>query len=142
MTTALDHKTCFKCDYEADTAETRCPRCGKVLRGRRNLRIRGGILVATGSFLILFMGGIAAFVAYLIWGGGAPGAAAKLHGEEFKILAMFFIFGLVMLIGAVSFLIGIYQLVYARRSKVMVWVLMFLIVVLVVGGTAVTATFK
>jgi hypothetical protein len=138
MAAAPDHKTCFKCDYEADTAETRCPRCGKVLRSSRNLRIRGGILVCTGAFLILFMGGIAGFVGYLIWGGGAPGAAAKFHGEEVKILAIFGLFGLVMLIGGVSLLTGLYQLIYGRRSQVMVWVMMFLVVVLVVAGATVT----
>ena len=65
----VEHKTCFRCSYEADTTDNVCPRCGKPLKSSRNLRIRGGILLACGGFLIVFVTAIAGFLAYLFFGG-------------------------------------------------------------------------
>jgi hypothetical protein len=135
----IDHKTCFKCDYEADTAETRCPRCGRPFKSSKNIRVRGGILVFLGAFLILFMGGIAGFVAYLIYGGGIPDAATKFKGEGFKVILIFGIFGCVMLFGLVSLITGIFQLITGRRNQFLVWLMMGLVFLLIISATLTTA---
>lgn len=138
----IDHKNCFKCYFEGDTPEAWCPRCGGKLRSSTNLRVRGGILIFVGAFLILLMGVITAFVVYLVWGGTDPKAAAKLRAEEFKLLLAFGMFGLVMLFGLVSFITGLFQIIFGRRSRILVWSMMALVFILVIGAVFVTVALQ
>jgi len=138
----IDHKSCFKCSYEADTAETRCPRCGRPFKSSKNIRVRGGILVFLGVFLILFMGGIALFVSYLVFGGSNPDAAAKFRGEGFQLLLIYGIFGCVMLFGLASLITGIFQLITGRRNQFLVWLMMGLVFLLIISATLTTVILK
>ncbi|MEP6847826.1 MAG: hypothetical protein ABI999_03145 [Acidobacteriota bacterium] len=138
----IDHKSCFKCYFSGDTPETRCPRCGGRLRSSTNLRVRGGILIFVGAFLVLLMGAITGFVVYLVWGGADPKAAAKLRAEEFKLLLAFGMFGLVMLFGLVSLITGVFQIVFGRRSRILVWAMMALVFILVIGAVLVTVALQ
>ena len=135
---SIDHKTCFKCSYEADTAETRCPRCGKAFKSSTNLRVRGGILVFVGAFLILFMGAIASFVGYLVAKGGMPGRVSRFTGTRNDLILIFGVFGFVILFGFVSLANGVWQLIYGRRNQPLTWAMFALVFFLIIGGTMIS----
>ena len=138
----VEHKTCFRCNYEADTAETTCPRCGKTLKSSRNLRIRGGILLACGGFLIVFVTAIAGFLAYLYFGG-----VMKIpHAEAAKTgMMMFLIFGLlgfIVLFGVLALINGIYMLKTGRRSLVLMWLMLGMVFIMIFGGAFLSVFLK
>ena len=52
--------TCLSplCGITVEGALRKCPKCGWAMRGTRNVRTRGWVLLACGLFLVLFMGAI------------------------------------------------------------------------------------
>lgn len=52
--------TCLSplCGITVEGALRKCPKCGWAMRGTRNVRMRGWVLLACGLFLVLFMGAI------------------------------------------------------------------------------------
>jgi uncharacterized paraquat-inducible protein A len=138
----VEHKTCFRCSYETDTSETICPRCGKTLKSSKNLRVRGGILIACGGFLIVFVTAIAGFLAYLFFGGvmKVPQAEAAKTG-----MMMFLIFGLlgfIVLFGILALINGIYMLKTGRRSLVLMWLMLGMVFIMIFGGACLSVFLK
>jgi len=112
------------------------------LKGSRNLRVRGGILIACGAFLIIFVSAIEVFLAYLYFGGvmQVPRADAAKTG-----MMMFLIFGLlafIILFGIVSLINGIYMFKTGRRSLVLMWIMLGMVFLLIFGGAFITVFLK
>jgi hypothetical protein len=55
-----DRSTCLSplCGITVEGDARKCPQCGWAMRGSRNIRTRGWVLLACGLFLVLFMGAI------------------------------------------------------------------------------------
>ena len=55
-----DRSTCLSplCGITVEGALRKCPKCGRAMRGTRNIRIRGWVLLGCGLFLVIFMGAI------------------------------------------------------------------------------------
>lgn len=134
----IEHKTCFKCDYEGDTSADLCPRCGKTLKSSRNLRVRGGILIACGGFLIVFMAALAVFIGYLITRGDMAGTRSRFTGTRNDLILIFGALAFVAFFGLLSLANGFWQLVYGRRNQFLVWLMMGAVFALIIVGTAVS----
>jgi hypothetical protein len=55
-----NRSTCLSplCGITVEGSLKKCPQCGWAMRGQRNIRARGWVLLACGLFLVLFMGAI------------------------------------------------------------------------------------
>jgi uncharacterized membrane protein YphA (DoxX/SURF4 family) len=126
-------RICYKCDHETREAVERCPRCGnrRVLTTTR-IRALGGVLVAVGLFLVLFMGAITVIVAGIVANSADPNATTRFEGGTKELALIFGLFGLVIAFGAASTVGGAMQLARGRRSKTMVRVILGIFVVLLV----------
>src|SRR3954464_8207287 len=54
--TLAKQRSCYKCGYQAETAEKKCPRCSRPLQTSSSIRIRGLLLVLCGLVLMVIMG--------------------------------------------------------------------------------------
>ena len=55
-----DTSTCLSplCGVTIEGTHRKCPQCGRAMRGTRNIRTRGWVLLWCGLFLVLVMGAI------------------------------------------------------------------------------------
>ena len=130
----IKKRSCFKCGYEAYTAEKKCPQCGRPLKTILQIRVIGGILVFLGGFLILFMGGISLFVLNIVSQGGKPGGGSHFTGSRNDLILIFGVFGAVIFFGFVALLAGLWQLILGRRNKVFIWLILGLGFLFVIGA--------
>ena len=111
--------SCFKCGFQAVTAEKHCRKCKRKLQTSRSIRIRGILLVLCGGFLVAFMGYI------LVWMLDAFRNTDALHarftGTHEQMLLILGLCGTVILFGVISFATGLYQAILGRRNKIFVW---------------------
>jgi uncharacterized paraquat-inducible protein A len=128
------HKTCYKCAYETETADVRCPRCGKKLFTKAETRVLGGVLTALGAFLMVVMGAIIIFFVGLMSQSGKS-SGAKFNGSKNDALLVFAILGFVLLFGFTSFIAGLWQLIFARRNMVLIWIILGLGAIFLIGGS-------
>lgn len=126
-------KVCFKCRYEAETAETKCPRCRRRLRTKTEVRVLGGVLVVLGAILVVAMALIIVFMVGAMSQSGKT-TGARFTGTAADGLAIFAILGSVMLFGFTSIITGLWQLIFGRRNMVLVWLVLGLGVALMIGG--------
>jgi len=132
------HKTCYKCKYEGETAEIRCPRCRKKLWTKPETRVLGGVLVFLGGFLMVMMTVIIIFFIGIMSQSGKT-TGARFNGSPSDALLVFAILGFVLLFGFTSFIAGLWQLIFARRNMVLIWVILILGGIFLVGGTILRA---
>jgi phosphate starvation-inducible membrane PsiE len=132
-----EFRQCFKCNYEAVSGRTVCPRCrsAKFLTSK-NIRTRGIVLVVIGLFLSLFIGGIAVFVAMLLFGSKDPETIRKVNKDIVTFLAIYLLFGAVIVFGIHSIISGIWMIAAGKRSRVLLWLMWALLASLAVLGTA------
>src|SRR5215203_4590394 len=115
-------RSCFKCRYEAVTRQFSCLRCGKGLFTATNIRWRGVLLFVVGLLLTVFMSAIAIFVGgLLIQGAQNPETSRKLNDQAALLVTVYIIFGGVFAIGLTAILNGFWQIVFARRNMILVW---------------------
>jgi MFS family permease len=131
----VQHKTCFKCKYEGETAEKLCPRCRKRLRTRTEIRALGGVLAGLGAFLVVMMGTITFFAIGLVSQSGKPGTGARFTGTKDQMYLMFAIFGFVLLFGFTSLVAGMWQLIFGRRNMILIYVMLALGAIFLIGGS-------
>jgi hypothetical protein len=131
----IKHRSCFKCQTEIETAETKCHRCGRRLESRTETRVRGSILIILGGFLIVFMGMISSWMINVIF---YPQAAngAKFTGDENELLMIAGVFGFVFLFSIFAVITGLWQLIFGRRNRILVWMIIGLGIFFIIGGEA------
>ncbi len=139
--TGLEHRICFKCKWEGETAGKLCPRCHKRTQTRAFIRATGAALVALGGVLILIMGAITIAVIGLIQQSGKPGSGARFTGTKEQMLLMFGIFGFVLLFGIVAVIAGLWQLIFGHRNMVLVYFILALGILFMIGGSLVQMFF-
>ncbi len=123
-----EFRSCFKCRFEGNIAQDICPQCGKRLFTATNVRWRGFFLALIGLFLSGFMAAVAFFVSTLLMGAmNNPDSARKINNESSMLLMIYGIFGLVILMGMTSILMGIWQMVFGKRNRFLIWIFFALI---------------
>ena len=135
-------KECFKCKWTGTTLETKCPQCGRKLYGPKEIRRRGVVQLISGLFLVVFMCGIAVFVATMLAGNMKnPDSAKKMQEQAGMLLLIYAIFGMVIVFGLHGTIMGIWQIATGRRNKVMVWIMWVLLFgLMVVAGAFMSLT--
>ena len=126
-----EYRECFRCSFRGEIAQTACPQCGKKLYSARNIRVRGGIQIVSGAVLILMAIGLAGFIAYLF--GYDPSAARKLAEDRAMFIAMFALFAVLGLFGLNALVMGVWQVAFGRRNKVLVWITLVLLVLILIS---------
>jgi magnesium-transporting ATPase (P-type) len=121
---------CYKCHYRASVSDGRCPRCGGSLKTKANIRLLGGVLVFLGGFISVIMLG----VMVLMFGIFAQAPASKMRGEEGKALMAVAIVAAVFAIGASFAIAGLWQIIFAKRNKWIVWASIGLVVLVLIAG--------
>jgi hypothetical protein len=128
-------KTCYKCHYEAETADRLCPRCRKKLWTRAETRAMGGILAALGAFLVVMMGAIIVFMLGLVSQSARPGPGARFTGTKDEMYLIFAILGFVLLFGFTSLIAGLWQIIFGRRNMLLIYLIIGFGAVFLIGGT-------
>jgi hypothetical protein len=129
-------RTCPKCGYIRETAETSCADCGKILQKVLTIRILGVVLVALGTLLLGTMG----WLAFWIYGAMSPGGSpngSRFNGGAGDALFIIFVFGLVTAIALGVTAGGFWQIVFGKRNKLIVVAVAGLGIVFLVTGLVV-----
>ncbi len=119
-----------------------CPRCRKNhFLNASSIRTRGTILIVIGLFLVAFMGGIAIFVAALLFGSASQNAssARRLNDEIPMLILIYGIFALVIAFGLNSLISGLWMIATGRRNRVLLWIMWGLLGLLGIGAVLVRA---
>lgn len=130
-------KNCFKCNWEGETAETACPRCGKLLRSKSTIRVLGGVLIFLGGFLTVVPAVLTVVVMNVIANSDKPGSTTKFTGSDTNMFFMFAIFAVVFMFGLASLAAGFWQLIFGRRNKILVWIVLGLAALFLIAAYAV-----
>ena len=101
-----------------------------------SVRVTGIILFILGSFLAIFMGSLILWAKELIDQSGTPGITARFNGTREEALIMFALFGTIMFLGVAFTFGGIWQIVFARRNKVIIWIALLGGLALIIAGSA------
>ena len=128
-------RTCPKCGYICETAETNCADCGKVLQKVSTIRMLGVVLVVLGSLLLGIMGWLSLWIYGAISNTGNSGS--HFNGSPKDVLFIIFAFGLVISISFAVTAGGLWQIIFGRRNKLIVFAVFGLGIVFAVTGLAV-----
>lgn len=131
----IQHKTCYKCHFEAETGERLCPRCRKKLWTRTETRGLGAVLAVLGVFLVVIMSAIIIFMLGVIDQSAKPGSGARFTGTKDEMFAIFGILGFVLLFGFTSLIAGMWQVIFGRRNMALIYVILVLGGIFLIGGT-------
>ena len=137
FTEQAEFRQCFKCHYEAVTAQTVCPRCNKTaFFTASSIRKRGAVVIVVGLFLAGLMGVIAIVVGMLLLGQVKdPASAQRMADDQLTFLAIFGLFGLLIALGLQFVVTGGWMAAFGRRSRVLIRIMWgFLFLVFLVGG--------
>ena len=120
---------CDRCNFETDELLDRCARCGRAsMRKTSTIRRLGWVLVVLGSLLAAFMGYLTYVVAGIMARSNQPGTGARFTGDSTDAAFIYGIFGLVIALGLSFVAGGIWQIIYGRRNKKII------VLVLVLAG--------
>lgn len=133
-TVANELRSCYRCNYETTEPLAKCPQCGQRLRTATTVRWLGWLLIVLGSFLVIFMGGIAFMVTNMIAQSDEPDATSRFTGGPEMLLFMYGIFGFVILFGLVALAGGIWQVKYGKRNKKLAYLIFALGIIFVIIG--------
>lgn len=139
-TAPIRSRSCYKCGYFAETAEVKCPNCGRTLHTATATRIRGLLMMLCGVFLFAIVGYISIWMLDVIYNTG-PGKAqfTGTDQEKYGILALF---AAILIFGVGSFLAGSWQAALGRRNKTLSWILVGFGALIYVGGGLIAVYYK
>jgi hypothetical protein len=128
-------RTCPKCGYIRETAETKCADCGKPLQKTSTIRILGVVLVLMGTSLLGIMG----WLSFWIYGtmSNAGNSGSRFNGSPKDILFIVFAFSLVISISFAALAGGIWQIIFGKRNKLIVFAVLGLGIIFAITGFAV-----
>ena len=138
-TAPLKQRTCMKCGYLGETNHTLCPKCNRLLQTVTSVRVRGALLIMCGLFLIAFIGYISIWAAGLVFDPVQNGA--KFTGTKDQLMVMFVLFGSLIVFGLISLATGLWQLIFGKRNRYLVWIMLGITGVLVIIGVLVKMYF-
>jgi hypothetical protein len=128
---------CFKLKCPNVTAEyfVNCPKCGRSLRTRLQVRRNGWILGLMGLLLIGLMGVISYNTAPMLLNPGVYVDGSKFTGTESQGKQILTLFATVILFGVTSLLAGVLQIITCRPSRWLALVLLLLLIPMIVVGS-------
>ena len=135
MQSPLVRRTCPKCSDIRETAEKICAVCGKPLQKVSTIRILGVLLVVMGTSLLAFMSWLAFWTYGMI--ANPPASGSRFNGTPKDALFMIFVFGLVIAISLGATAGGLWQIIFGKRNKLIVFAVIGLGIVFVFTGFAV-----
>ena len=97
--TTTKPRSCYKCGYFADTAEAKCPQCGRILHTVIATRIRGLLMMLCGVFLMAIIGYISIWMLDVIYNPGP--SKAQFTGTQEEKLGIFALFAGIIVFGAI-----------------------------------------
>jgi hypothetical protein len=114
-----DQSTCLSplCGITIEGSEKKCPQCGWAMRGTRNIRIRGWILLLCGLFLVLFMGAIAWNLSPMLLYPERAIAEGSFTGTPEQARTFLNLFLLVILFGALGTANALYMISTGRQNR-------------------------
>ncbi len=122
-------RICPKCRYEADTAETKCPRCGRILLTQTKIRTLGIVILILGIFLAVIMAVVTSNIYPAI---SQPNASSKFTGTETQAHQILAILGLTFAAGVLFAATGLWQIIFGRRNRLLVWISLLIILAAIV----------
>jgi hypothetical protein len=126
-------RNCHKCGWIRDTADIKCPDCGKPLQSVAKIRGIGVFLVILGASLLGVMGWLSLWIY-----NAANAPSTKFNGGSNDLGFIVYAFGLVILISLVAMIGGTWQVIFGKRNKVII-VAAFILGALFIGtGLAVS----
>ena len=128
-------RTCPKCGYIRETGETNCADCGKPLQKVSTVRISGVLLVVMGTLLLGIMG----WLSFWIYGtmSNAGNSGSRFNGSPKDMLFIIFAFGLVISISFAAMAGGLWQIIFGKRNKLIVFAVFGLGIIFAITGFAV-----
>lgn len=135
-----DRSTCLSplCGITIAGSARICPQCGWAMRSSRNIRVRGGLVLACGLFLALFMGWIAWSLLPSLARPGVIYENGTFAGTGGQARLILLLFAAVVLFGLVGILNGLYMIASGRQNR---WfVLVTFVLAAIVAGVAWVAT--
>ena len=133
-------RTCPKCGYIRETAETKCLDCGKTLQSVRRIRLLGILLVDLGIALLAFMIWLSMWMYNTITQSGKPGAESSFTGNSPDIGFIIFIFGLVITVSLCAIAAGTWQIIFGKRNKALAIIVVILGLIFVGTGLSLKMT--
>ena len=127
-------RTCPKCGDIRETIEANCADCGKVLQKVSTIRILGVFLVVMGSLLLGIMGWLSLWIYGAISNTGNSGS--HFNGSPKDALFIIFAFGLVISISLAVTAGGLWQIIFGRRNKLIVFAVFGFGIIFAVTGLA------
>ena len=133
---AAEARQCFGCNFEAVSAETACPRCGKkAFFTAGNIKTRGIILVALGLFIAGLIGAVTVVVGGIVYyASGDPEKSRKLMEDAHILLAAAALFAVLILFGFHMIISGGWMIAFGKRNRATVWVMWILLAMILVAG--------
>lgn len=118
--------SCPKCKFETSESLEKCPSCGSQLQSARKVRILGWVLLALGTFLVVFMGALGIYLGGIIMQSGEPGTTTRFTGDSEDVALIVAVFGLVISFGVATMAGGVWQIIYGKPNRKLM-VAMFLV---------------
>jgi phosphoglycerol transferase MdoB-like AlkP superfamily enzyme len=114
-----DQSTCMSplCGISVEGNEKKCPQCGWAMRGTRNIRIRGWVLLVCGLFLVLFMGAITWNMLPMLLRPEQAIAAGTFTGTPDQARTFLNLFLLVILFGALGTVNALYMISTGSQNR-------------------------
>jgi predicted nucleic acid-binding Zn ribbon protein len=136
--------TCLSpvCGATAEGNVTKCPECGWAMRSSRNLRVRGGVLLACGLFLLGLMGWITWIMTPSLLYPGEEAGGMTFTGKPDQARMILWLFWAVITFGAVATVNGLYQLATGRKNRALVLVSLGLAAIIVVAAWLMTRALR
>jgi hypothetical protein len=114
-----DQSTCLSplCGITIDGSDKKCPKCGWAMRGTRNIRIRGWVLLVLGLFIVLFMGTITWKMSPMLLYPEQANAEGTFTGTPAQARTFLNLFLMVILFGALGTANAAYMIVTGRQNR-------------------------
>jgi phage FluMu protein Com len=128
-------KTCPKCGYIRETGEIKCADCGKPLQKVSTIRILGVVLVLMGTSLLAIMGWLSLWIYGTMSNAGNVGS--RFNGSPKDVVFIIFVFGLVISISLAATAGGLWQIVFGKRNKLIIFAVFGLGIIFAITGLAV-----
>jgi MFS family permease len=131
----IEQLSCVKCYFQSAGPLAQCPQCGSRMITARQIRTLGWLLVATGVFLVVFMGALIILLSDIMARSNDPTATTRLAGTPLQGALILGILALVMAFGVTALIAGVYQIRYGRRNRKLIAVALLLAFVFIAIGT-------
>lgn len=123
-------KSCYKCGYVRETSDAKCADCGKLLESVSRIKITGAIQIVLGGGLLAFMGW------FSFWMLNAN-SNNRFNGGANDVLFIVFIFALIVSISLGVMSAGVWQIIFGKRNKLLMFAVIGLGIVFAATGFSV-----